>query len=302
MKSSQTGRRLRGHFLEQSFNILIPILAILGALLVSSLLIMAWGANVVEAYTALFNGAFGSPNAWATTMRHWAPLVFTGLAVVYAFRAGFFNIGMEGQLFMGALAGAWVAVTFTDWPGWLLIPASLLASAMAGGFLCMIPGILKAWRGVNEVLSTLLLNYIVIQFFEWSIRVDKYTAGAATSFVNLFGIKDPTQPYPQAADVPTNARLPSLTSALQNEPFSSLFTGQAWYDAVVGTAAYGRITLAIILGVVAAICDLCSALQDDRLGIERGQWASTRKQRGEWASRPDEPSCSPPSSAERWRG
>ena len=82
MQDSQAAGRLRSFFLEQSLNILIPIIAILGALAVSSILIWAWGANVLEAYAALFNGAFGSPNAWATTLRHWAPLVFTGLAVV----------------------------------------------------------------------------------------------------------------------------------------------------------------------------------------------------------------------------
>ncbi len=146
MKSDRSAERLRSYFLEQSFNVLIPIVAILGALLVSGLLIAAWGANVLEAYAALFSGAFGSPNAWATTLRNWAPLVFTGLAVVYAFRAGFFNIGMEGQLYMGALAGTWVAVTFADWSGWFLIPASMLAAGLAGGLLCVIPGILKAWR------------------------------------------------------------------------------------------------------------------------------------------------------------
>ena len=124
---------------------------------------------------------------------------------------------------------------------------------MLAGSLCVIPGILKAWRGVNEVLTTLLLNYIILQFFEWSIRIDKYTPGVATAFINLFGVKDPTQPYPQAADVPANAKLPTLTDTLQSGPLPSLFTGQAWYDSIIGTAAFGRITIAIILGIAAAI-------------------------------------------------
>jgi ABC-type uncharacterized transport system permease subunit len=106
---------------------------------------------------------------------------------------------------------------------------------------------------VNEVLTTLLLNYIVLQFFEWSIRVDKFTPGVATSFINLFGVKDPTQPYPQAADVPANAKLPTLANTMQGGGLPALFTGQAWYDAIVGTPAYGRITIAILLGLVAAL-------------------------------------------------
>lgn len=253
MKATNVDARLRAFIVGQSVNLLTPIAAIVGALLVSSLLIIAWGADVVEAYTALFSGAFGSPNAWATTLRNWAPLVFTGLAVVYAFRAGFFNIGMEGQLYMGALAGTWVAVTFSDWPGWLLIPAAMVAAGVAGGALCMIPGVLKAWRGVNEVLSTLLLNYIILQFFEWSIRTDKYTPGLATGFINLFGVKDPTQPYPQAADVPGSARLPTLLDTLQTGVLSSLLSGQSWYERLIGTAAYGRITIAVLLSVAAAV-------------------------------------------------
>ena len=127
----------------------------------------------------------------------------------------------------------------------------------------MIPGILKAWRGVNEVLTTLLLNYIILQFFEWSIRIDKYTPGVATAFINLFGVKDPTQPYPQAADVPANAKLPTLTDTLQSGPLPSLFTGQAWYDSIIGTAAFGRITHRHHARDSGSDLHLRPALQDD---------------------------------------
>ena len=118
--------------LEKSFNILIPVFAILAAFLISGILIIAWGANPLEAYKALLAGAFGTPNAIATTMTRLSPLVFTGLAVSYGYRSGFFNIGAEGQFFLGALAATWVGITFTNLPGWVLIPLCALAAALAG--------------------------------------------------------------------------------------------------------------------------------------------------------------------------
>jgi len=182
-------------FLDKSLNILIPVLAILAAFFVSGLLILAWGSNPLEAYAALFSGAFGSLNAIATTLTRLTPLVFTGLAVAYGYRSGFFNVGAEGQLFMGGLAATWVAVTFTELPGILLIPLSMLAAAAAGSMLALIPGYLKASRGFNEVLTTLLINYIAIQYFEWTLRIDHPTKGVDQTWtpVNWFGIKDASQ-------------------------------------------------------------------------------------------------------------
>lgn len=254
MVSQSTLERLQQRLLEQSFNILLPILTIVAALAVSSILIIAWGANVWQAYQALFSGAFGSSNAIATTLTYWVPLVLTGLAVTYAFRAGFFNIGMEGQLYLGALAGTWVALTFAQMPGWLLIPTAIAAAALAGGLLAVVPGILKAARGVNEVLSTLLLNYIVLQFFEWSIRTDKLMPGEGSgSWLNLFGLKDATQPYPQSANIPAAAQLPSLTGLLKSGPISGVLSGQAWYEYLASLPAYNRVTLAIVIATGIAI-------------------------------------------------
>ncbi len=241
-------------FLERSFNILVPVLAILGALLISGLLIAAYGANALAAYAALFSGAFGSPAAWATTLARTIPLVFTGLAVTYGYRGGFFNVGVEGQLFMGGLAGAWVALTFADWPGWLLIPASMLGAAVAGALLAAIPGILKATRNTNEVLTSILLNYIVLQFFELSLYTEKITKGVERTWTlaNWFGIKDPTQALPKSASMPAAANLPSVADLLRSAPISGLFAGQAWYKNLLDIPAFGRITLGVVLALIAA--------------------------------------------------
>lgn len=242
-------------FLERSFTILVPVVAILAAFLVSGLLIVAWGANPVAAYKAVFEGAFGSLNAVATTLTRLSPLAFTGLAVAYGYRSGFFNVGAEGQLFLGALAATWVGVTFTDLPGWLLMIFCMLAAAIAGGALALLPGYLKAWRGFNEVLVTLLLNYVVIQFFEWSLRVDHPTRGVDMiwTWVNWFGIKDPTQPYPKSATLPEAAWLPSLGSIFRGDLFARLFGEASWYQGLLSDPAVNRITLAPVLAVLAII-------------------------------------------------
>jgi general nucleoside transport system permease protein len=177
MNTSESMQKLWQRFLERSFNVFFPIVAIAGAFAISGLIIIAWGSNPFEAYGALLSGAFGSMAAWATTLTRLTPLIFTGLAVTYGYRSGFFNIGAEGQLYLGAYAALWVGVTFGEWNGWLVIIMAMLAAAIAGALLALGPGILKAKRGINEVLTTLLINYLVIQFFEWSLRVDHVTKG-----------------------------------------------------------------------------------------------------------------------------
>ncbi len=227
-------------FLERSFNILIPLGAILAAFVISSALIVARGANPLSAYAALFAGAFGSSNALANTVTRMVPIIMTGLAVTYGYRSGFFNIGAEGQLFMGAMATTWMGITLTGWPAWLLIPASLLAGALAGSLWALIPGYLKAKRGFNEVLTTLLLNYITIQLFEFLIRVD-HAVGLGHPFLAWIGLKDPTQPFPKSAYITEAARMPSLTSLL------------TWLGGTAEDPAFQRFTLAAVVAVLAAV-------------------------------------------------
>ena len=247
-------------YLEQSFNILIPIAAILAAFAVSGLLIIAWGANPLQAYAALFKGAFGSPNAIATTLERMTPLVFTGLAVTYGYRSGFFNIGAEGQLYMGAMGAVWVAIMVPNWPAWLLVPACVVAAGFMGMVWVWLPAYLKAQRGINEVLSTLLMNYIAIQLFEWLVRVDHYQAGVKLfdgstpvwTWLNWIGLKDPTQPYPKSPFLVDASFLPSVNSLLDLGFVKNAFGGTALYQALVQNSAFHRITLAPVLAILAA--------------------------------------------------
>ena len=146
--------------------VMAPVAAIAFTMLVSSLLVLWAGAPVAPTWAALLQGGFGSVFAWSETLTRATPLILTGLAVTVAFKARLFNIGAEGQLYAGAVAA--VAVGGVQQAGgWTLPPAllfvlMLLAAALAGALLLLGPALLKARLGVDEVVTTLLLNFIVL--------------------------------------------------------------------------------------------------------------------------------------------
>lgn len=140
-----------------------PFVAVAFTLLVSSLLVAWAGAPVARAYALLLEGGFGSRFALTETLTRATPLMLTGLAAAVAFRARLFNIGAEGQLYLGALAAVAVASTF-ELPVWLLMPAMLMAAMLAGALLLLAPTLLKSRFGVDEVVTTLLANFIVLLF------------------------------------------------------------------------------------------------------------------------------------------
>ena len=140
------------------------------ALAVGALLIMVWGANPLTAYAALFDGAFGSWNSIAETMLRSIPLTFTGLAIAIAFRAGAFNLGAEGQLFLGATASAFVGLLMPEVPGFLSIPAMIGTAMLVGALWSLLAGVLKLRFGANELITTIMLNYIAILFVSYLLR------------------------------------------------------------------------------------------------------------------------------------
>lgn len=148
--------------------VLAPIGALLFTLLVSSLLVLWAGAPLAQTYGLLFKGGFGSVFAISETLTRAIPLVLTGLAATVAFRARLFNIGAEGQLYAGALAavavGGMNTASSSALPVWLLFAFMLLAAALAGALLLLGPALLKARLGVDEVVTTLLLNFIMLLF------------------------------------------------------------------------------------------------------------------------------------------
>jgi general nucleoside transport system permease protein len=145
-----------------------PLAAIAFTLAISSLLVAWAGAPVGQAYALLLQGGFGSRFAITETLTRATPLIFTGLAAAVAFRARLFNIGAEGQLYLGALAAVAVGGLhggegFALSP-WLLLPLMMTAAALAGAALLLVPALLKSRLAVDEVVTTLLLNFIVLLF------------------------------------------------------------------------------------------------------------------------------------------
>jgi simple sugar transport system permease protein len=145
---------------------------------------------------AFWDGAFGSAYAvLSATLVRATPLLFVGLAVALAFRAGVLNIGAEGQLILGAIGAAAVALAFPGWPRALLVPAMLVAGALAGGAWAGIAAFLRLRFGVLEVISTIMLNFVAASAVSWVVRGP---------------LQEPTGVYPMSASFGAAARWPFL--------------------------------------------------------------------------------------------
>jgi len=172
---------MRG-FLSRLFGetTIIPVLSILVGLLVGAVIMLAGNYNPILAYGSLFAKAFGDLYNIGETVRQITPLIFTGLSVAFAFRTGLFNIGAEGQFIVGALAAAYVGIMM-PLPAYLHIPLALAASALAGGCWGAIVGYLKAARGVHEVITTIMLNWIALHLSNYVVRTVLLEKGLARS-------------------------------------------------------------------------------------------------------------------------
>jgi simple sugar transport system permease protein len=154
-----------------------PIFAVVLAMIAGGIVIMATSPGTpvdrfneaIAAYQALFNGAFGNPQNLSFTLTAVTPLILTGLSVALSFRAGLFNIGAAGQLAVGAMTAGVIAFEAKTWPGWVLIPLMIVGSMLAGAVWGGIVGILKAWRGAHEVVTTIMLNWIAFYFTDYLI-------------------------------------------------------------------------------------------------------------------------------------
>ncbi len=149
---------------------LLPVLATLAALAIGAVMLLLLGVNPIEAYRAMLEGAFGSTNAIAETLVKATPLLLVGLGICIAFRGNVINIGGEGQMVIGAIAAIVVGLTFTEWPGWLVIILAMLCGFLGGALWGAIPGVLKAYFNVNEILSTIMMNAIAVQLMNFLLR------------------------------------------------------------------------------------------------------------------------------------
>jgi ABC-type uncharacterized transport system permease subunit len=182
-------------------NLGTPLLAIFTALIVASAVIFLAGSNPIQAHLALIAGAFGGLDSLSVTIIKSTPLLITGLGVAIAFRGGLFNIGVEGQLFVGSITAVIVG-TALHAPTYIHLPLTLLVSALAGALWAAIPGFLKAKYAANEVITTLMTNYIAIRIITWSI-------GARGP------LRAPSSVVPETQSIYNTARLPDLLPGVQ---------------------------------------------------------------------------------------
>ena len=163
---------------------LVPVLAIISGLLLASLLILIAGKSPLDAYRTLFNSAFSCKGvgqcSLVSTLERATPLILTGLSALVAFRTGIFSLGQEGQMMIGAIVAAWL--------GWVLeLPSIIhpiviiLVAMAAGGAYGFIPGVLKVKLGVNEIISTIMMNEIAILFLEWVVNFPLRADASATA-------------------------------------------------------------------------------------------------------------------------
>jgi ABC-type uncharacterized transport system permease subunit len=172
-----------------------PALALAIGLLLGAVMLWLMGAPPWEAYGAMAQGAFGSAYGLSETLVKATPLLLAGLGVGLAFRLGFWNIGAEGQLYMGAMGGTWLALSYPGLPAPLLQPLMLTVGFLAGAVWGLIPATLRAYWRVNEVITTLMLNYVAILWVDFLVY-------GPWKDPKAFGLPF-TPPFPPAARLPT---------------------------------------------------------------------------------------------------
>lgn len=187
-----------------------PLIAVIFALLVGAIVIILIGENPIYVYKVLFSYAIGNRDGWGNVLFRATPLIFTGMAVAFAFRCGLFNIGGEGQVYIGAFLSTWVGFTFTSLPAFILIPLCIFAAAAGGALWAYVPGILKAKTGVHEVIITIMMNWIAASLSFYLALVYK---DPATEAMKAAGVK---QMIPHTQEIAQAARLPRLYTILKS--------------------------------------------------------------------------------------
>lgn len=172
MAKTKKSSRLTGNVLRETLrsalgSLLIPLLAVLTAMVIGAVVIALAGGNPLWAYLGLFQGAAGDADALSETAVWATPYIFAGLAVALAFKGGLFNIGAEGQLAFGAVVSALIGYALPGWLGVDLpmivhLPLAILSGMLVGAIWAGIPGLLKAFTGGHEVINTIMMNYIAL--------------------------------------------------------------------------------------------------------------------------------------------
>ncbi|NGM82553.1 ABC transporter permease [Paenibacillus sp. 7124] len=160
--------KLKKIFVTDSY--IVPLVAILLGLLVGAIVMLIGGYDPIAAYGALFNRVFGSPYDFGEAIREMTPLMLTGLSVAFAFRSGLFNIGADGQVLIGMTVASLIGIKWAGLPMFLLVPLAVIGAGLFGGLWAGIAGYLKAKRGINEVITTIMMNWVALYLANYIVR------------------------------------------------------------------------------------------------------------------------------------
>ena len=204
--------------------LVLPLLGIFTALVLGAIIILVSGFDPLKAYGGLWEGAFGDLGKLNNTLGNTTPYIFTTLAVIFAFKAGLFNIGAEGQLKIGAIVAAWTGVNVGGAPFFIAVPITVAAGCLGGALWGALPGALKAFSGAHEVITTIMLNYI---------------ATFITSF--LVGASGPLRGDKMTRTFPVgqNARIPTIVGYNGATGSGSSYTPMHWgFFLALGAAVF----------------------------------------------------------------
>ncbi|MBX2826132.1 MAG: ABC transporter permease [Gammaproteobacteria bacterium] len=189
---------------RQLASILISVASVAAALLLGAVMLLSLGANPISGYATMFSAAFGTVDGLAATAVKSIPLMLVGVGICIAFRANVINIGGEGQMVLGGLFATMTALAFPGLPSIVLLPMVLLAGCIGGGLWGAIPGALKAWFNVSEILSTIMMNIVAVQLMNFLLRGPLIDPGEIERGTRI----------PQTARLPESADLPMLVDSL----------------------------------------------------------------------------------------
>lgn len=178
---------------------LAPFLGVASGLLIGSCMIALLKVNPLEAYYYLLQGSVLNGSAFSEMLIKTVPLAMTGLAVSFSYKTGFFNIGAEGQIYLGAVGATIIGIQFPLLPAYLHIPLCFILGSVLGGLYALVPGLLRAYRGVSEIVTTMLLNYVAAFFLSVMVQGP---------------LKEPGTFYPRSVPIVESAALPRLFGTL----------------------------------------------------------------------------------------
>jgi simple sugar transport system permease protein len=167
----------------------VPVIGLLLALVLAAFFIVIAGQNPFSVYGTISSRVFGSLDGFSSLVRWAIPLMILGVSAAFSLQAGLWNLGMEGQLYLGALFSAWIGFSLKGVPGWGIDIVGLLVAGAAGFLWAMIPALLRAYLSVNEFITSLLLNFVAVllsDFFVTDIWQDRSMGGETLSTFSIF--------------------------------------------------------------------------------------------------------------------